>query len=509
MKGDLTNTSRRGRGNVLVSEEAKTPKRPTPPDGISLMVSTSKMRTTVDVDAEHAKDWSPDRLRQYLMAEGVVHGIDEQTIGDLFAQKLFNQAVAVAKGTLPKNGENGSIRYHIDVDCLRGRPRVLETGRVDHRNLGLFQSVEEGQLLAERVPPTPGVPGRDVYGNEIPGTDGKEAKLTGGKNTRLSEDGNRLLAAIQGCLTGTPEKIDVIHTLAISGDVSYKTGNIASNVAVLISGGVLPEFSIKSNEDVNIAGLVDGAEIVSGGRIAINAGIQGGGKAVLTAKKGILARFANEAALKSNGDIVIQGPVTHCRVETQGHLIAEGGKGVILGGQIHANQGVTADTIGSEMGAKTLITVGPKLQELNEKISEMEGKRNSLLSNAARLAQLLRVFAVVKKEQQRLPAEKIAMAVKVKKTYEVLRTQVKQIEAEIQQLIAERQRLAQVKRSVNVKGITWPGTQIRILNAIFVPKAPMKGCTFVLIDNEIRVFAYRELSERTDTKTDEEKDATP
>ncbi len=477
----------------------RTEKRPTgspgPANVISLTVSASRMQATVEIDAQHADKWSPDSLRRHIMSENIVYGIDEEAIKEIFDKGIFNQPVVIANGTPPQRGKDGSIRYHIDVHCLRGRPRILKSGKANHRELGLFQPVQEGQLLAERVAPTRGTPGRDVYGNEIPALDGKEAKLTGGKNTRISQDGNRLEAAIEGCLAGTPEKMEVLPTLNINGDVDYRTGNINSKVAVIVNGSVLPDFSVKSSEDVNVVGLVDGATIVSGGKIAINGGIQGGGRALLVADKGILTRFANDATLKSKGDIVIHGPVTHCRIETQGHLIAQGGKGVILGGEVRANHGVTADTIGSEMGVKTVVVVGPQLAEVNEKILQLGQRLDTLRPNYTKISRLMNVLAALKRKKGQLPQQKAELASKVKESYEALTAQINRIEKKIEQLTRERERLARVYRSVNVKGVTWPGTQIRILNRTFLPKTPMKSCTFTIIEGEIQVFAYKELTE--------------
>ncbi len=472
-------------------------------EGLSLTVSASKMHASVDLDYHYAKKWTPERIRSYIMSEGIVYGIDEQALKDLFEKKVFNKEVVIARGIQPQNGQDGTVEYHIDLSCLSGRPRVLETGGVNLRELGLFESVEQGKLLAERHPPTAGVPGRDVYGNEIPATDGKEIKFSGGKNTTLSEDGNRLTATIEGCLTGTKDKLEIIPSLTISGDVSYKTGNISSTVAVVINGGVLADFLVKSSEDINITGLVDAAEIVSGGRIAINAGIQGNGRALLTAEKEILARFANEAKLRAKGDIVIQGPVTHCNVETEGQLIVEGKKAVILGGTIYANHGVTADDIGSEMGVKTQIIVGPRLDELNEKITALEQKRESLEPNVKKLEQLLFALAKIKEKVGTLPPDKQAMVEKVQKTFQVLKTQVQSIDQEVNELTLERARQVAVERSINVKGYTWPGTTLRILNQTFIPKNPMKKCTFTIMDGEIQAFAFRDRqqeSEKEDKK---------
>jgi len=474
------------------SSESPSAVQANPTDGISLSVSASKMKATVEVDFQYAKYLSVEDVRTYIMSEGIVFGIDDNAIADIFKNKKFNTPIVAAKGKQPQSGKDGTIEYHIDVECLKGRPRVLETGSVDHRDLGLFQAVESGRLLAERIDPTQGVPGKDVYGNEVPATDGKEVKLAGGKNTNLSEDGKQLTAAIDGCLTGPPEKIEVTPALAISGDVDYKTGNISSNVAVTVSGSVLSDFTIKANEDINVNGLVEGAELVSGGRIAINAGIQGGGKALLVAEKEIMARFANEATLKAKGDIVIQGPVTHCRVSTEGSLIVEGNKAIIMGGEVYANKGVNAETVGSEMGVKTLLTVGPRLEEFNEQIEELEAKKASLEPNVKKLGQLLRVLLQLKEKTGKLPKDKAAMAAKVKQTYQVLQGQLKEIEGQIKQVASDREKQMGIVRTVNVKGTTYPGTQIRILNSSFVPKTPMKACTFALMEGEIQAFPFKD-----------------
>ncbi len=487
------------------SEEASAKGQVNPTDGISLSVSASKMKATVEIDFEYAKYLSPDAVRNYLLSEGVVFGLQDKIIQAIFAKKEFNKPIAVAKGKQAQNGQDGSIQYHFDVECLKGRPRVLETGGVNHRDLGLFQAVETGRLLAERVQPTQGVPGKDVYGNEVPATDGKEVKLAGGKNTNLSEDGNQLTAAVDGCLTGTPDKVEVTPSLAISGDVDYKVGNISSNVSVVISGGILSDFTVKADEDININGLVEGAELVSGGRIAINAGIQGGGKALLVAEKEILARFANEATLKSKGDIVIQGPVTHCKIGCEGSLVVEGNKAVIMGGEIQANKGLTAETLGSEMGVKTYVNVGPRLEEYDQKLDELEAKKVSLEPNVKKLGQLLRVLLQLKQKMGQLPQEKAAMAAKVKQTYQVLQEQLKGIEEEVGKIATDRQKEMEVVRTINVKGTTWPGTQIRILNESFVPKAPMKACTFAIMEKEIQAFPYKDKEKEKDKEKSKDK----
>jgi hypothetical protein len=90
------------------------------------------------------------------------------------------------------------------------------------------------------------------------------------------------------------------------------------------------------------------------------------------------------------------------------------------------------------------------------------------------------------------------MVEKVQKTFMVLKNQVQTIDQEVNELTLERTRQMTVERSINVKGYTWPGTVLRILNQTFIPKNPMKKCTFAIMDGEIQAFAFRDRQQESE-----------
>ena len=230
-------------------------------DGLEIKVANDKMRVSVDLDVRNIQKWSEERVVQELAQEGVLHGIDQEKIHQLFEQKLFNQMTEVAVGTLVEPGKDGYVKHHVNVSHARGKPKDMGDGRVDLKELGVYCVVAKDELLAELMPPTEGTAGKDVYGETLEVKPGKEAKLSGGKGTRLSEDGSHLYADCDGILAGTPEKLEVDPALIVQGDVSYETGNIDSNVSVAINGNVLSGFEVRSKEDICVTGVVEAATL--------------------------------------------------------------------------------------------------------------------------------------------------------------------------------------------------------------------------------------------------------
>ena len=109
-------------------------------------------------------------LYQRLEADGVCFGLDETALTHALQRPGVD--FLFARGIPPQSGENASIHYAF---CLenRGRPAELEDGRVDFKCLNLFTVVRANDVLARKKPPTPGIPGMDVYGDPIPPLPGK------------------------------------------------------------------------------------------------------------------------------------------------------------------------------------------------------------------------------------------------------------------------------------------------------------------------------------------------
>src|SRR5690606_13235248 len=111
-------------------------------------------------------------------------------------------------------------------------------------------NVKAGQMIAERVPPEPGVPGIDVTGEPIPPKEGKEVWIKPGKNVVLSPEKTALYAAIDGLVSQSEdERINVFPVYEVNGDVDYRVGNIDFVGTVVIRGNVLTGFRVRTAGD--------------------------------------------------------------------------------------------------------------------------------------------------------------------------------------------------------------------------------------------------------------------
>ena len=65
----------------------------------------------------------------------------------LLRQKRPNRQYTIAAGQAPIKGADGFLRYHFDNSNLRPKPKILEDGSVDFKDLSLFRLCERGDIL--------------------------------------------------------------------------------------------------------------------------------------------------------------------------------------------------------------------------------------------------------------------------------------------------------------------------------------------------------------------------
>lgn len=140
--------------------------------------------------------------------------------------------------------------------------------------------VEKGELLAKKIPATPGVEGERVNGEIYVPQPSKDIKMPAGKNVEITPDGNSMIAAVNGPISRTDKRISIVENFIIPGNLDYSTGNISFIGSVEVNGNLLSGFEIEANDDVLIRQLMEGAKIISGGNVIIQQGIQGNEKEI-------------------------------------------------------------------------------------------------------------------------------------------------------------------------------------------------------------------------------------
>lgn len=407
-----------------------------------------------------------------LNRSNVTYGLRHDIIDELVQNPKRNNKISIAIGEKHENGIDGKIEYYFDLN-KKIKPKHLKNGKVDHKELSFTQQVKKGEVLAKKISPTEGKDGKTVTDRTIKAKKGKYFDFKKGKNVIVSEDGIFLIAKESGQIKVDDEKINVIKVLEINQDVGVATGNIRFEGKVLVNGNVENGYIIQSSDEVEIHGVVEGAEI-SAGNIIIHKGIHNNAK--LISEGNITSKFMENCSVEAKGDIICDALI-HCNIKCMGKIIATNKKGLILGGNIYAREEIIAKTIGSQIGSITRIQLGIDeglLIDLKNTKTSIEEIKDSLkkVSQAIDLLQL-------KRNQD--PKKQVFLN-KYVSTKEQYTKKLKTLQQHVSYLYST---IEYLKNSKVSSEEIHQGTNIRINNTHYIVKNVLSNVTLLKEDGEI------------------------
>ncbi len=324
-----------------------------------VFVSEDRMAAWMMVFPPVGNGKEPDcqMLERALAEKGVAFGINGELLKrlpeDLHRYFRFHLA---AKGAEAVDGEDGYLVDHFSR-VIERKFQVDEHDRVDYSSLNLVQNADKGEVICEAVPPVKGISGRTVYDEEIPGKDGKAAQLPRGRNTEISEDGTKLVAAQAGHVEFSGRSFQIKTILEINGNVDYTTGNINFLGDVHIRGDVCSGFTVRAVGDITVDGVVESGEVEAGGDLIVVKGIVGNRDSVIRAHHNIYARYLENSIVHARGNLQTDC-ILHSEVYCDGEVKVLSGKGAVIGGYIRAARGIEAKVIGSKSESNTNIALG-------------------------------------------------------------------------------------------------------------------------------------------------------
>lgn len=335
------------------------------------------------------KELDRGMLDQALTDSKVAFGVDEELLRRLPDERNpYFSLFTLAKGKPARNGKDGQIIEHFDRAVER-KFEVDEHDRVDYLSLHFFQSVEAGDVICEAVLPTRGEPGRTVLDQEISAKDGKEAPLTRGKNTEISEDGTKLLASQAGHVEYVGKGFQVKAVLDIPENVDYSTGNINYMGDVHIHGRVCSGFSVRAAGNITVDGVVESADIEAGGDLIVAKGIVGNTDSVVRAEGSVFAKYLENCIVHARENLQADC-IVNSEVYSDGEIQVRSGRGIIVGGRIRAAKQVSAKTVGTKSESQTRIYLGGEpcveyerqelalvIEEAEEELEKLEKRPNS------------------------------------------------------------------------------------------------------------------------------------
>ncbi|MDR2952975.1 MAG: FapA family protein [Treponema sp.] len=426
-------------------------------------------------------------LKQYR----VYHGVKEDFLTNFMDRPIYREKVEVAEGIKPVNGKDAYIEYKFETDQTKIKLKEGSNGRVDFKELNIIQNVVQNQVLAKKIPPEDGVDGKTVTGKVISAKAGSDIPLPLGSNVHINDEGDTVLADINGQVIMAGGKINVEPVLTVEGDVNLKTGNIIFLGTVIINGNVEDGFSVKAAGNIEVKGTVAKAELDAEGDIIIYQGINGKGGGIIHAGKSIWSRFIENANLESGNMVVASDGIINSRVDAVKSIVCQGKRAHIMGGRLRAREEINAKVLGNPTsGTETICEVGfdpQSKEELDRLIAEKAEAGKELDEIKLNLQTLINI----KKQRKSLPEDKEIYMQELMDRRQELVTDVKKAEQQIQK-IQEFLNELNVRGRVSASTKVYPGVKIIIRDVREDVRTEYRGVTFIVENGLIRVTKYEE-----------------
>jgi len=355
------------------------------------------------IDPQH---YNPRALES--LTEDIIHQLEKKIyknydiglVQRVVAEKRFGENVLLIEGKLPEEGHDGYIKYNFDIhkEEFLTFEKMLKSGQESIAVEEILTRVKKGEVLAEVIPPQEGKNGVDIYNNTIKAKEVSGVSLNIGKNVVFSEDKTKAIASLDGIVFMDKEKIcvDPLTEIKAVTDKEFKVEG-----ALIISAALSRDTKVTATGTVIVQATVSDAHIESGRHILIGGGILSNGS--LKAKGDVLVLFSDQSAIQGN-HIFLRDHLFNSKVTAFGGIDLIGGKGVIIGGEIHSYGTINVLVLGSEKAAETKIVLGLTAKELDEKgylTAECVSLKNKMKAYAQQVEQYKKL--VVQKQKLGAP----------------------------------------------------------------------------------------------------------
>ncbi len=284
---------------------------------------------------------------------GINTGIDYDAIKRIVGHKVYEVSTCIARYVEPKKGQNGFINFRFDKEH-KLKPHQNEFGVADYHELNAIVPIQKNDVIADIVMPTEGIPGKDIFGKEVPAEPGAQPKISLGKNTLVTMDGLKIIAACDGHIIFGNGCFQVEECVTIKTDLDISVGNINFLGDVHIKGNIMEGFRVNAGKNVRVDGSVFGGEIIAGGDVTVVGGVI---NSKITCDGNADIGFCENAEIFSKGDVSSK-QFAFCEVFCYGALTAKGPRGVICGGKVTSMHDINAGVIGSVKYTPTEVYVG-------------------------------------------------------------------------------------------------------------------------------------------------------
>ncbi|MBI5865931.1 MAG: DUF342 domain-containing protein [Planctomycetes bacterium] len=370
---------------------------------IRIQVVNGGMEAWAEVSREPGGDFSTtvDDLLQALVAEKIAITDDVRAKVASFIESLPAHtepgpaAALVACGTPATEALDGDFQWS---DAFKPALQDWQAdSNINYYTLNTILTVAAGSQVGRIVEPQNGQPGCDVYGRQVaPRRLCGEVLRVGDGLTPSPDDPTILVTTRDGRVVREGRVLIVRDVLNIGRDVDFTSGNVKACTDVHVRGVIKNGFEAHTNRSLTVDRAIEGATVSTGADLVVRNGIYGVDGSCVSVGGNATAAICDNATLSAGGDLRIGKEIINSRISVGGSIVIEGG--TIIGGDVHARNGIRAARIGNSSGAVTRVSAGLSLQtlakartldresrQLQKKAEEIREKVKPLMANLKRL----------------------------------------------------------------------------------------------------------------------------
>jgi hypothetical protein len=450
------------------------------------MIANIRLAPSPDIEITNSIYLAADEIDVFLENSGIAYGIDDSVIARIASERIFNEWITVAYGKQPVPGVDGTITLLFSIDDSERRIKEDKQGLVNLRELNLIQNVTKGDHLCDIQPALRGKPGINVYGKAVLTKDGKPARIPKGENVVPSEDGSKLLAAMDGMVIWDGVNVHVKPVYLVDV-VDASVGNIHFNGTVVVNGEVGEGYEIHAGQDIIIAMSVGPVVLEAKGNVRINGGILGSQKGFIKAGGDVELKFIQDAEVSAAGAIIVDEYIRGGQVSAIGPLIVKNPHGGITASTVSSETWIYAHTIGNEHApAPVRLIVGHDPGLPKKKDGHVEDMYTSVKDFIKLYSSLIKLRRL--KEKYALSKDHETLYAKILSAMNRLKTHMLAADDEIANITEKIQRV--YGGFIYVEGTVYEGTSIQIGHDTLSINSPKTATQFSLVNGKLTEAPY-------------------
>lgn len=298
-------------------------------------------------------------LDQLLAEAAIVHGIDPERLAEAkaYAKEGLQEfrTIPLARGQECGESQDAFLQFLIEIGPIAGK--LMKDGTIDFRERRVMVPVSEGDVLAMKIPATPGTAGVNVHGEEIEAAPGKDIVVKTSGDVVFDHETNEVRATANGVMSVVRGSvINVTSRKKIEGDIDFATGNVESKNCLVIKGSVQPGFLVKADGDIEIGGTVSSATVEGLANIVIKGGITGQ-KTRVSADGDVDIHFIEQGQIRCGGTCVVRKQAYYSTIHVGGDIRCRK-ESVVVGAELVAAGSMTLGDVGAETANPSLLAAG-------------------------------------------------------------------------------------------------------------------------------------------------------